>query len=220
VSGAGLCVWLTPGYGLRIEQALAVCKEDFIENGAVLRVAWQASGDGKTREPLRHRTAGEYRDVPVPSWLREMTEDMPNGPLIPGNGELFSVTGRSISGSGVLPRSQASRTGSRRTHYGTPSPPVSKGAELHRMQHSVAGVRTVQQGPQIRYRRGYRRAGTRKSRSGKRTRARLQQVTRCVIQFCCTVRQLDAVRATSKRQRRGQGAASRRPASSGIRHGW
>jgi hypothetical protein len=32
-------------------------------------------------------------------------------------------------------------------------------------------------------------------------------------QVCCTVRQLDAARATSKRQRRGQGAASRRLAS-------
>lgn len=29
-------------------------------------------------------------------------------------------------------------------------------------------------------------------------------MARCVIEFCCTVRQLDAARATSKRQRRGQ----------------
>src|SRR5260370_41938201 len=35
-------------------------------------------------------------------------------------------------------------------------------------------------------------------------RVRLQQVTRCVIEFCCTGRQLDAAAATSKRQRRGQ----------------
>jgi integrase/recombinase XerD len=35
-------------------------------------------------------------------------------------------------------------------------------------------------------------------------RARLQQVTRCVIEFCCTGRQLDAAGETSKRQRRGQ----------------
>ena len=27
----------------------------------------------------------------------------------------------------------------------------------------------------------------------------MQQVTRCVIEFCCTVRQLDAARATSKK---------------------
>ena len=58
VGGAGLCVWLMRGCGLRIEEALAVCKEDFIEDGAVLRVAWQASGDGKKREPLKHRKVG------------------------------------------------------------------------------------------------------------------------------------------------------------------
>ena len=93
VGGAGLCVWLMRGCGLRIEEALAVCKEDFIEDGTVLRVAWQASGDGTKREPLKHRKAGEYRDVPVPSWLWEMVEDMPDGPLIPGNGKLFQRYG-------------------------------------------------------------------------------------------------------------------------------
>jgi integrase len=93
VGGAGLCVWLMRGCGLRIEEALAVCKEDFIEAGTVLRVAWQASGDGKKREPLKHRKAGEYRDVPVPSWLWEMVEGMPDGPLIPGNGKLFQRYG-------------------------------------------------------------------------------------------------------------------------------
>jgi integrase len=93
VSGAGLCVWLMRGCGLRIEEALAVGKEDFIEDGSVLRVAWQASQDGKTREPLKHRKPGEYRDVPVPSWLWEMVEDMPDGPLIPGNGKLFQRYG-------------------------------------------------------------------------------------------------------------------------------
>ena len=93
VSGAGLCVWLMRGCGLRIEEALALGKEDFIEDGSVLRVAWQASQDGKTREPLKHRKPGEYRDVPVPSWLWEMIEDMPDGPLIPGNGKLFQRYG-------------------------------------------------------------------------------------------------------------------------------
>src|SRR5580704_7538014 len=45
------------------------------------------------REPLKHRKAGEYRDVPVPSWLWEMVEGMPDGPLIPGNGKLFQRYG-------------------------------------------------------------------------------------------------------------------------------
>lgn len=93
VRGAGLCVWLMRGCGLRIEEALAVSKEDFIEDGTVLRVAWQASGDGTKREPLKHRKAGEYRDVPVPSWLWKMVEDMPDGPLTSGNGKLFQRYG-------------------------------------------------------------------------------------------------------------------------------
>ena len=93
VGGAGLCVWLMRGCGLRIEEALAVCKEDFIESGTVLRVALQASGDGRKRVPLKHRKAGEHRDVPVPSWLCEMVRDMPEGPLIPGNGKLFQRYG-------------------------------------------------------------------------------------------------------------------------------
>jgi len=93
VGGAGLCVWLMRGCGLRIEEALAVSKEDFIEEGTVLRMAWQASGDGKKQVPLKHRKAGEYRDVPVPSWLWEMVRDMPGGPLISGNGRLFQQYG-------------------------------------------------------------------------------------------------------------------------------
>ena len=93
VGGAGLCVWLMRGCGLRIEEALAVAKEDFIEDGTVLRVAWQASGDGTRQLPLKHRKAGEYRDVPVPSWLWEMVQDMPDGPLIPGNGRLYQRYG-------------------------------------------------------------------------------------------------------------------------------
>jgi len=93
VRGAGLCIWLMRGCGLRIEEALAVCKEDFIEDGTVLRVAWQASRDGTKRLPLKHRKAGEYRDVPAPSWLWKMVQDMPDGPLIPGNGRLFQRYG-------------------------------------------------------------------------------------------------------------------------------
>ena len=93
VAGAGLCVWLMRGCGLRIEEALAVAKEDFIEDGTVLRVAWQASRDGTRQLPLKHRKAGEYRDVPVPSWLWEIVQDMPDGPLIPGNGRLYQRYG-------------------------------------------------------------------------------------------------------------------------------
>lgn len=90
VMGAGIVVWLMRGCGLRIEEALAVCKEDFIQDGTILRVMWQASRDGSKKMPLKHRKQGEYRDVPVPSWLWEMVKDAPEGPLTPGrNGKPF-----------------------------------------------------------------------------------------------------------------------------------
>ncbi|HEY0935722.1 MAG TPA: hypothetical protein VGD91_18505, partial [Trebonia sp.] len=81
--GAGLAVWLMRGCGLRIEEALAVEKSDFIEDGAILRVMWQASRDGRKKMPLKHRKPGEYRDVPVPTWLWKMVQGMPDGPLMP-----------------------------------------------------------------------------------------------------------------------------------------
>jgi integrase len=90
LQGAGICVWLMRGCGLRIEEALAVEKSDFIEDGNILRVMWQATRDGTGKIPPKHRRRGDYRDVPVPSWLWEMVNDMPNGPLMPGsNGKAY-----------------------------------------------------------------------------------------------------------------------------------
>jgi integrase len=88
--GAGICVWLMRGCGLRIEESLCVEKADFIQEGTILRVTWQASRDGRAKMPLKHRKRGEYRDVPVPSWLWGMVKDLPDGPLMPGlNGKMF-----------------------------------------------------------------------------------------------------------------------------------
>jgi hypothetical protein len=39
------------------------------------------------RERSFKRKAGEYRDVPVPTWLWARVQDLPDGPLMPGNGE-------------------------------------------------------------------------------------------------------------------------------------
>jgi hypothetical protein len=62
-----------------------------VEGGAVLRVSWQASQDGRQRLPLKHRRAGDYRDVPVPSRLWERVRDLPAGPVVPGTpGRCFS----------------------------------------------------------------------------------------------------------------------------------
>jgi integrase len=71
---------------LRICEALGVHKEDFTDGGTNLRLTGQASRDGRKKVPLKHRKAGEYRDVPVPTWLWEKVKDLPEGPLCPGNG--------------------------------------------------------------------------------------------------------------------------------------
>jgi len=75
----GLAVWLIRGCGLRIEEALAVQKSCFRDGGTVLRVFEQTSKDGRKTMPLKHRKAGEFRDIPVPSYLRDMVEDLPSG---------------------------------------------------------------------------------------------------------------------------------------------
>jgi integrase len=77
----GLAVWIMRGAGLRVAEALAVRKEDFRDGGAVLRVARQATRDGRGTMPLKSRKAGEFRDVPCPRWLFELVKDLPPGPL-------------------------------------------------------------------------------------------------------------------------------------------
>jgi integrase len=76
-----LSVWLMRGCGLRIEEALAVQKSCFRDNGTVLRVFEQAAKDGRGTRPLKHRKAGEYRDIPVPAYLWAMVKDQPDGYL-------------------------------------------------------------------------------------------------------------------------------------------
>lgn len=85
--GAGICVWLMRGCGLRIEEALAVGKDNFRDKGTILRVYQQASRNGRETGPLKKRKRDEFRDIPVPTWLWEMVKDLPDGPLMPGNGD-------------------------------------------------------------------------------------------------------------------------------------
>jgi len=88
--GAGVCVWLMRGCGLRIEEALAVEKADFRgkgKKGKFLRLTGQASRDGREKLPLKKRKKDEFRDVPVPEWVWEKVKDLPDGPLMPGNGD-------------------------------------------------------------------------------------------------------------------------------------
>jgi integrase len=84
----GLTVWLMRGCGLRIQEAFAVQKSCFRENGTVLRVYEQASKDGRGCNALKHRKAGEYRDIPVPGYLWEMVKDLPDGYLFMRDGRL------------------------------------------------------------------------------------------------------------------------------------
>lgn len=89
----GISVWLMRGCGLRIEESLAVHREDFIHGGRTLRLTGQASRDGRDKRPLKHRKRGEYRDVPVPAWLWELVKDMPAGPLSGGSDRTYRVYG-------------------------------------------------------------------------------------------------------------------------------
>jgi integrase len=96
LAGAGICVWIMRGCGLRIEEALAVEKADFRETPdgrVILRVQRQASRDGRTSMPLKKRKEGDFRDVPVAEWLWEMVKDLPDGPLMPGNGRRYQCYG-------------------------------------------------------------------------------------------------------------------------------
>lgn len=65
-----LSVWIMRGAGLRISEALAVRADSLVDNGhgRALRVSAQISRAGEVI-PLKHKAAGEYRDVPCPVWL-------------------------------------------------------------------------------------------------------------------------------------------------------
>jgi hypothetical protein len=85
--GLGIAPWLQRTMGLRIREALGARKSDFLtrpDGTRYLHLMWQASENGRTLEPLKHRKAGEYRDVPVPGMVWDMVQAMPDGPLCPG----------------------------------------------------------------------------------------------------------------------------------------
>jgi integrase len=129
----GIAVWLMRGCGLRICEALAVEKSDFRHEGRTLRVSGQASGDGRRKVALKHRKTGEYRDVPVPAWLWEMVRDLPDGPLCPGNGRLYSVYG----------------TVSEQFVKNVPRAGIPAGFTAHSLRHMYASVMLVEGGIDI-----------------------------------------------------------------------
>jgi hypothetical protein len=85
--GAGIAPWLQRTMGLRIREALGVRKADFKtrpDGTRYLHLCWQASKNGQELEPLKHRKAGDFRDIPVPDMIWDMVQEMPGGPLCPG----------------------------------------------------------------------------------------------------------------------------------------
>ena len=63
-------VWLMHGCGLRVGEALAVSLCCRISHGTVLRVKEQVNPSAQLR-PLKHRQAGEFRDIPLPQYVNE-----------------------------------------------------------------------------------------------------------------------------------------------------
>jgi len=87
--GIGIAAWLQRTMGLRIREALGTRKSDFRERAdgtRYLHLCWQASRDGRKLEPLKHRRAGQFRDIPVPPMVWDMVQALPDGPLCPGPG--------------------------------------------------------------------------------------------------------------------------------------
>jgi integrase len=125
MAGIGIAAWLQRTMGLRIREALGVRKSDFMtraDGTRYLHLCWQASRGGRTLEPLKHRKAGEYRDVPVPDMVWDMVRQLPEGPLCPGP-----------SGTPYMPYPTAAKRFARITgHLGI------EGAHTHSLRHQFA----------------------------------------------------------------------------------
>jgi integrase len=123
--GLGIAPWLQRTMGLRIREALGVRKSDFKERAdgtRYLHLCWQASENGRELEPLKHRKAGEFRDVPVPDMVWDMVQALPDGPLCPGP-----------NGTPYMPYSTAANRFARITeHLGI------TGAHTHSLRHQFA----------------------------------------------------------------------------------
>jgi hypothetical protein len=124
VEGLGIAPWLQRTMGLRIREALGVRKADFrtrSDGSRYLHLCWQASRDGRTLEPLKHRQAGDFRDIPVPALVWDMARAMPDGPLCPGPATPYLPYGTAVS-----------RFNAVMTHAGV------TGAHTHALRHQFA----------------------------------------------------------------------------------
>jgi integrase len=85
--GLGVAAWLMRCCGARIGEALGAAKSDFTQRddgSKVWHLRWQAADDGKSLVALKHRPAGEGRDIPVPDFIWNMIAALPDGPVCPG----------------------------------------------------------------------------------------------------------------------------------------
>ncbi|MYW70428.1 tyrosine-type recombinase/integrase [Streptomyces sp. SID8379] len=75
-------VWLMACAGLRISESLGVFPED-IQDGVlrvrrqVVRIREESGKYSAVYAPLKHRREGQWRDVPIPSFLDEFTHRLP-----------------------------------------------------------------------------------------------------------------------------------------------
>jgi integrase len=123
--GLGIAPWLQRTMGLRIREALGVRKAEFRERTdgtRYLHLCWQASENGQELEPLKHRKAGEFRDVPVPDMVWDMVQELADGPLCPGP-----------NGTPYMPYSTAGNRFGRMLEYLQIS-----GAHTHSLRHQFA----------------------------------------------------------------------------------
>ena len=147
IPGLGIAPWLQRTMGLRIREALGVRKSDFRQRAdgtRYLHLCWQASENGRELEPLKHRKAGDFRDVPVPDMIWDMVQELADGPLCPGpNGTPYmpySTAGEPVRPDAGLPRDQ-------RSAHPQPAPPVRQrgpGRQPPRAGQHLPGPRTRQ----------------------------------------------------------------------------
>jgi integrase len=83
--------WFQYGCGLRIGEALAINANRFTEGGTMYRVEEQVDPDGNVI-PCKWRKKGEYRDVPVPDFVRERYEQ--HIALFPPDADGYVIPGR------------------------------------------------------------------------------------------------------------------------------
>lgn len=87
LNGIGVAAWLMRCCGARIGEALGAHKADFTQRddgSRVWQLRWQAADDGKALVALKHRPAGEGRDIPVPDFIWNIIQALPDGPVCPG----------------------------------------------------------------------------------------------------------------------------------------